>query len=89
LALINVKGTPRTISKVADGGDKITNHFCPDCGTTLLRDPESIPGTFIIKMGIMDDPEWPNQHVATSELFSGRRVNWLQPLKGAEQRPAM
>jgi hypothetical protein len=82
-------GTPKEISKIADTGKKITSHFCPDCGTTLFRTGESFPGKHIIKAGIFDDPEWPDKHIPTGELFAPERFAWLPPIKGAAQMDAM
>lgn len=85
----DVTGTPKTISKVANSGHKITNGFCADCGTTLFRQSESNPDAIILKMGIIDDPEWPNQHLPKTEVFNRTRVNWLRPLEGTVKKPAM
>lgn len=82
-------GTPKEISKIADTGKKITSHFCPHCGTTLFRTSESFPGKHLIKVGIFDDPEWPNKHVPTGELFAPERLTWIPPIKGAAQMDAM
>jgi hypothetical protein len=82
-------GTPKKISKVADTGKNITSHFCPDCGTTLFRTGESFPGKHLIKVGIFDDPEWPNKHIPTGELFVPERLAWLLPIKDAVQMDAM
>ncbi|KAF4631785.1 hypothetical protein G7Y89_g6348 [Cudoniella acicularis] len=84
-----VSGFPKTFSKTADTGKKITSHFCPDCGTTLFRTGESFPGSVIIKIGVMDDPEWPNKNVPKGELFAPERVKWIAPIKNAEQFPGM
>jgi len=82
-------GKPKEISKVADSGKKITSHFCSDCGTTLFRTSESFPNAVIMKVGIMDDPEWPNKNIPKGELFVGERVKLHGPLEGAAQIPAM
>lgn len=82
-------GTPKTISKTADTGKKITSHFCPDCGTTLFRTGDSFPGQHIIKAGILDDTNWPNENVPKAELFAPERVTWVNPVKDAAQLPGM
>jgi hypothetical protein len=66
-------GTPKTISKVADTGKNITSHFS---GTTLFRMCESFPNAVIIKAGVLDDKEWPQQNAPKAEFFAGRRPNW-------------
>jgi len=84
-----VSGTPKTISKVADTGKNITSHFCGDCGTTLYRTGESFPNAVIIKAGVLDDSEWPNENVPKGELFAGERVKWTSAIDGAAQIPGM
>jgi hypothetical protein len=82
-------GKPKEISKTADTGKKITSHFCPDCGTTLYRTGESFPGAVIIKAGVLDDPNFPNNNVPGGELFVGSRVNWNSEINGAQQMEGM
>lgn len=90
LFVINdIIGKPKQISKVADTGKNITSHFCGDCGTTLFRTGESFPEAVIIKAGVLDDPEWPNENVPKGELFSGERVKWCAPVNEAAQMPGM
>ena len=72
---------------MADSGKKITSHFCPDCGTTLFRTGESFPGAVIIKSGVLDDPEWPNNNVPKGEIFVDHRVKWTSAIEGAAQVP--
>lgn len=62
---------------------------CCSCGTTLFRTGESFPNTIIMKVGIMDDPEWPNRNVPKGELFVGERVKMHGPLEGADQVQGM
>lgn len=82
-------GTPKTISKTADTGKKITSHFCPDCGTTLFRTGESFPGQHIIKAGVLNDANWPNQNVPMGELYVGERLQWIPKIEGAAQLKGM
>lgn len=85
----NVAGKPKEISKTADTGKNIISHFCADCGTTLFRTGDSFPQAVIIKAGILDDPEWPNQNIPKVELFAPERVKWTSALEGAAQLPGM
>jgi len=87
--LITKTGKPKEISKTADTGKKITSHFCPDCGTTLFRTGESFPGGVILKAGVLDDSDHPDDNVPKGELFVDHRVKWVPPLEGAQQVPGM
>jgi hypothetical protein len=82
-------GKPKQISKIADSGKSITSHFCGDCGTTLYRTGETFANAVIIKAGIFDDPEWPNQNVPKGELFAPERVKWVTKIDGADQAQGM
>ncbi|TVY84883.1 hypothetical protein LSUE1_G001075 [Lachnellula suecica] len=84
-----VSGTPKTFTKTADSGNTIVSHFCGDCGTTVYRTGDSFPGANIVKVGVMDDPEWPTKNVPKGELFAGQRVPWAKEVDGAAQMPGM
>jgi len=87
---INIEqGTPKTITKTADSGSTIVSSFCGDCGTTLFRISEGMPGKTIIKAGILDDPEWPDKNLPVGELFAPHRVAWVNRIDGAAQMKAM
>ncbi|MCJ1360179.1 MAG: hypothetical protein MMC33_010182 [Icmadophila ericetorum] len=82
-------GQPKTISKTADGGNTITSHFCPDCGSTLFRDGASFPGLKVVKVGVMDDVDALDQAKPGVELYTPHRVAWVAETPGAEQRKTM
>jgi hypothetical protein len=65
----------------------LSDHFCPDCGTTLFRHGETfggINGMRIIKAGILDDVNIINNTKPGAELFAPERVEWVAPLDGAQ-----
>ncbi|KAF7933332.1 uncharacterized protein EAE98_000592 [Botrytis deweyae] len=82
-------GNPKTISKKADSGNQVTSHFCGDCGTTLYRTGDSFPNQVILKAGVLDDDNWPNENVPKGELFVKERVKWLSEIPGAAQMEGM
>jgi hypothetical protein len=64
-----------------------SDHFCPDCGTTLFRHGDSsggINGMRIIKAGILDDVNVINNTKPGAELFAPERIKWVAPLDGAQ-----
>lgn len=83
------KGSLKKISTKGVTGNEITNHFCPDCGTTLFRTGDSFPTQIILKTGTIDDWEWPNKNLAGVEFFSGLRPNWIPAVEGATQLKTM
>ncbi|KAL3421295.1 DUF636 domain protein [Phlyctema vagabunda] len=78
-------GTPKTISKIADTGNKVTSHFCGDCGTTLFRTGASFGDKHVIKAGVLDDPTWQNENVPKGELFHETRMPWIPKIDDAAQ----
>ncbi|QDS67883.1 hypothetical protein FKW77_008047 [Venturia effusa] len=84
-----VQGTPKEISKTADGGNTITSYFCPDCGTTLFRKGKTFEGKVIIKAGVMDDVQALEAAKPTAELFTEHRVGWVPETAGAQQMKGM
>ncbi|KAI1623555.1 Mss4-like protein [Exophiala viscosa] len=85
-------GTPKEISKTADSGKSITSNFCPECGTTLFRYGDSFggkDGMRIIKAGVLDDVSVVNSAKPTGELYSNERIQWVEPVQGADQTKGM
>ena len=82
-------GSPKSITKTADSGKKITSYFCGDCGTTLYRDGDNFPGANIIKAGVLDDHKWVDEHPPTGELFAPERAAFVQRLQGSDEKKTM
>jgi len=49
------KGTPSAFTRT-DIENAVTRYFCPTCGTAIGTRSPKRPGTFILKVGTMDDP---------------------------------
>ncbi|GFF91527.1 hypothetical protein IFM53868_06536 [Aspergillus udagawae] len=83
---MTASGPLKTFSKTLDHGNDIVNTFCSDCGTTLFREGQAMPGTRFLKAGILDDPTCLNAFKPQGEIFVSRRVDWLSPVPGASQK---
>ncbi|KAF2243950.1 hypothetical protein BU26DRAFT_492860 [Trematosphaeria pertusa] len=83
------QGTTKTHSKTADGGNTITSHFCPDCGSTMWREGPSFPGLKIVKTGTLDDVNALANAKPGAELYAPTRVSWVAAVEGAEQKQGM
>jgi len=81
-----LSGNPKSISKTANSGNTITSYFCGDCGSTMWRDGPSFPGLKIIKAGTLDDVDALAKAKPTVELFTPRRVDWVNEIPGAAQK---
>ena len=51
-----LRGAPKPFTKLSDGGDPLTRHFCPNCGSPLFTSAPRHPGVVFIKAGSLDDP---------------------------------
>ncbi|KAK7179984.1 hypothetical protein DPSP01_009848 [Paraphaeosphaeria sporulosa] len=83
------RGTPKQHSKTADTGNKITSHFCGDCGSTLFRETSAFEGAKIVKIGTLDDANALSDLKPGVELFAKNRIPWVEAVAGAQQKDAM
>jgi hypothetical protein len=49
-------GVSRTFVRAGESGHTLTNHFCPDCGSTVWWTPERDPGRVGVAVGAFGDP---------------------------------
>lgn len=52
---VDIKGALKTYRDVGDSGMEVLRRFCPECGSPILSDMESLPGMTVIKAGTLDD----------------------------------
>jgi hypothetical protein len=69
-----LSGEPRVYAARGDSGGAKDCMFCGDCGTRLYNAIESLPKTFNVKPGTLDDTSWlrPAAHVWVS-----RKQPWV------------
>ena len=54
---VGIAGTSKSWSRTADSGNRITYHFCPDCGSTVHYTIDGkFEGLVAIPLGAFDDP---------------------------------
>ncbi|PWY88676.1 hypothetical protein BO94DRAFT_623756 [Aspergillus sclerotioniger CBS 115572] len=92
-AELNVTGKPKEVPKTADSGSDIKNYFCPDCGTPLFGGKVKSDGTpeevTILRAGIFDDSGILNERKPEAEIYTDRRLAWVEPIEGAAQFSGM
>ena|SRR5689334_3771673 len=54
---LTVEGEMKDYRSVADSGNVMHRHFCPDCGTQLFSAAEKRPHLVIVRNGALDDTE--------------------------------
>lgn len=55
---LSFTGTLKTYEDVADNGSPIHRRFCPECGSRIASDADSVPGLTFIMAGTLDDTSW-------------------------------
>ncbi|KAJ5464884.1 uncharacterized protein N7458_000570 [Penicillium daleae] len=87
-AELEISGNPKAVAKTADSGNDIRNYFCPDCGTPLfgrkIKPDGELDVISIVRAGIFDDT-FLKEHKPEAELYTDRRLDWLNPIEGAAQ----
>ncbi|KAF1352497.1 Mss4-like protein, partial [Delphinella strobiligena] len=93
LSDVIISGTPREVAKTADSGNSVRNYFCGDCGTPLFGRKIKADGEFyeimVVRAGIFDDENLLNERKPEAELYTPRRLKWVDPVEGAAQVSGM
>src|SRR4029078_7784573 len=65
----------------SERGGKTRRGFCPDCGSPICGQPESLPQIIAIRVGSLDDPTWfdAKMDVWTSDAHSWDQMNPALP----------
>lgn len=71
---VTFSGASREYVRVADSGDRVTFHFCPDCGATVWYRLDAVPGFVAIPVGAFADPDFPPPRVS---VYESRRHAWV------------
>ena len=76
---LNFSGDKREFVRYGDGGAKVTNYFCLNCGTTVHYEaPEVLPGLMAIDSGLFNEKNFPKPSMA---CYTKRRCSWLLPFE--------
>jgi hypothetical protein len=74
-------GTPKSFTKIADGGNQITCYFCGDCGCPLWG-VGGFGDAKVVRAGILDGDGLESAKPML-ECYSERRITWTPPVEGA------
>jgi hypothetical protein len=72
---LDVQGTLKSFTQLADSGKPIVRHFCPECGSSVAEEPSTRPGTIILNAGTLDDP---SSVMPSVEIYCDRALPWVQ-----------
>lgn len=70
-------------------GNRMTNSFCSNCGTLMMRVSSGSPHLAFLRVGTVDDFALHETRLKPKiELFAKDRVGWLAPIDGCQQASA-
>jgi hypothetical protein len=72
---LSVAGMLKTFDDRGDSGKVVRRRFCPECGSSLIAEPEAIPDITIIHAGTLDDTSWLRP---TGEIFCDSAQAWVR-----------
>jgi hypothetical protein len=73
-AVVAIDGNSKEFGRVAESGRGLTNHFCPDCGTTVYWNLEMRPDHLGISAGCFADPELA---VPARTIWTENKHHWV------------
>jgi hypothetical protein len=69
-----ISGPSKTYSRSGDSGHDLTNHFCPNCGSTLFWLTDFKPDEIGVAVGAFSDPDFPEPQ---RSVWEQSRHPWL------------
>lgn len=73
---ISIEGRFTQYVRVADSGNSVTFHFCPECGATVYWELSALPGFVGVAVGAFADPSFPAPKIS---VYEQRRHPWALP----------
>ncbi|KPK04973.1 MAG: hypothetical protein AMJ64_12510 [Betaproteobacteria bacterium SG8_39] len=74
------QGTLKSFTRVADSGNRLEGHFCPDCGVRIFHSTAAVPDKIRVRPGTLDDRSWLKPD---KQIWTRSRQPWL----AAELKP--
>ena len=78
---VKIEGSSRRYQRIADSGNWIAFHFCPECAATVYYEMEMDPDNYGIPVGAFADPGFPAPRVS---VYEGRMHHWVIPPENIE-----
>ena len=75
---VTIEGRPKSFEKRADSGNRITYHFCPDCGSDVHYEIDGkFDGLVAIPLGAFEDPYFATPKFS---VWEKRKCDWVEIL---------
>ena len=71
---VNIKGTSSQYVRTADSGNRITFHFCAECGSTMYYQLIDTPDMIAVPVGAFADSEFP---LPEFSVYESRQHSWV------------
>lgn len=71
---VNIDGPSKKYVRTADSGNRITFHFCPDCGSTMYYQLGDALDVIAIPVGAFADPGFPPPQFS---VYETRQHTWV------------
>lgn len=71
---VSIKGASSEYVRTADSSNRITFHFCPECGSTMYYRLGDTPEMIAIPVGAFADPEFPPPAFS---VYEARQHAWV------------
>jgi len=78
---VRLEGPHKIYVREGQAGRKISQHFCPECGTTVYSTGEKFPGVCMVVVGAFADPTFPPP---TTSVFEESKHPWVILPSGIE-----
>ena len=72
---VKISGQSRTFDRIAESGRSLTNHFCPECGTTVYWSLDMRPDHYGIAIGCFADPTFVGPARA---IYLDHKHHWVE-----------
>lgn len=78
---VTLEGNTSVYERIADSGNSVFFHFCPQCGSTVYYKIPDLPDVIAIPIGGFADPTFPTPRVS---VYEARKHPWVHVPEDAE-----
>jgi hypothetical protein len=72
---VRIAGESSRFTREAQDGRRLTNHFCPRCGTTAYWEADAFPGVLGVAVGIFGEQRFPAPQYS---VWDERMHHWVR-----------
>ncbi|MEI9989284.1 MAG: GFA family protein [Rhizomicrobium sp.] len=73
-ARTTIEGRATRYVRIADSGNTLSFHFCPDCGSTVYYGLDHVPDVVAVALGNFADPTFP---APSFSVYEERKHAWI------------